>query len=199
MNLKEFTQSKTSQVLSTQSRRADLSALELSTLHFQMGQFLAYHILEDFEVAHCDIAHVQGKRQGFEIAGKGDICVMAMLRAGLFAAEGIRSIFKDGAFFLEQDNVAEIVSKHSLESKTVIIVDAVINTGKSIAKILNQLIGAKCYKIVVATLVMQDDARQLAIDFPDVRFYALRVSENRYKGTKGIDTGNRLFNTLDLD
>ena len=199
MNFKEFTNTKASQVLSTQSRRADLSALELGALHFQMGQFLAYHILEDFELAHCDIAHVQGIRSGFEIAGKGDICVMAMLRAGLFAAEGIRSIFTDGAFFLEHDNMEEIVSKHSLESKTVIVVDAVINTGKSIANILNQLIAAKCEKVIVATLVMQDDARRLAIDFPVVSFYALRVSENRYKGTKGIDTGNRLFNTLELD
>jgi uracil phosphoribosyltransferase len=199
MNLKEFTQSHASQVLSTQSRRADLSALELGALHFQMGQFLAYHILEDFELTQCDIAHVQGKRSGFEIAGKEDICVMGMLRAGLFAAEGIRSIFKDGAFFLEHDNVAEIINKQSLESKTVIVVDAVINTGKSISNILNQLIAAKCEKIVVAALVLQDDAKRLANDFPTVSFYALRISENRYKGTKGIDTGNRLFNTLELD
>jgi uracil phosphoribosyltransferase len=194
MNFKDFTQSKASQVLSTQARRADLPALELTALHFQMGQYLAYQILEDFELADCEITHVQGNRQGIEIADKEDICVMALLRAGLYAADGIRSIFKYGAYFLESNDAAETDRKYAFAHKTLIVVDAVINTGRSIKKVLNILRDAKCKRIVVATLVMHEDAKQLALDFPDVHFYALRVSGNKYKGTGGTDTGNRLFN-----
>jgi uracil phosphoribosyltransferase len=112
------------------------------------------------------------------------------MRAGLYAAEGVRSVFTDSQFF----TVTEI-DNNDLENKIIIVIDAVINTGKSIEKAIENLHKSKPRKIFVATLIMQKDALYLSEKYSDIYFYALRVSENKYVGKGEADTGNRLFNT----
>ena len=192
MRIKDFTNKKAVQLLATQSRRADISSTELCKIHFEMGKFLAYEILEEFELTETKIQHVQGIKTGVELADKSDIAIFAQMRAGLYAAEGVRSVFTDSHFFLNS-NTEEI--KIGLKNKTVIIVDAVINTGKSIEKIIEQLQKHKAKRIIIATLIIQKDASYLTDKYADIQFYALRISENKYFGKGGTDTGNRLFNT----
>jgi uracil phosphoribosyltransferase len=196
MRLKEFTYKKAVQLLATQSRRADISSTELCEIHFEMGKFLAYEMLEEFELTETEIQHVQGIKTGVELADKSNIVIFALMRAGLYAAEGVRSIFTDSQFFLHS-NIEEI--NVDLENKIVIIVDAVINTGKSIEKIIKQLQKHNAKRIIIATLIFQKDASYLADKYPYIQFYALRISENKYVGIGGTDTGNRLFNTTNND
>lgn len=190
MRVKDFTNKKAVQLLATQSRRTDISSTELCKIHFEMGKFLAYEMLEDFELSETEIQHVQGIKTGVELADKNNIVIFALMRAGLYAAEGVRSVFTDSQFF----PVTEIENS-DLENKIIIIVDAVINTGKSIEKAIEHLRKSKPRKIFVATLIMQKDALHLSEKYSDIYFYALRVSENKYVGKGGTDTGNRLFNT----
>lgn len=193
MPLQEFTSRKAVQLLATQSRRADLSSIELCKLHVEMGTYLAYQMLEEFDLQETQIQHVQGIKTGVELADGHNIAVCALMRAGLYAAEGIRNVVRDAQFFLLH---GEEIPTEDLKGKTVIVADAVINTGRSIEKIIEQLQPDVARRIIVATLVMQKEATSLAEKYPDVSFYALRVSENKYVGKGGTDTGNRLFNTI---
>jgi uracil phosphoribosyltransferase len=190
MAIREFTNKNAVQLLATQSRRTDISSTELCKIHFEMGKYLAYQMLDEFELREIEIRHVQGIKTGSELADKSNIVIFALMRAGLYAAEGVRSVFTDSQFF----TVTEI-DNNDLENKIIIVIDAVINTGKSIEKAIENLHKSKPRKIFVATLIMQKDALYLSEKYSDIYFYALRVSENKYVGKGEADTGNRLFNT----
>ncbi|WP_430409284.1 uracil phosphoribosyltransferase [Kordia sp.] len=192
MNFTHFTEKKAAQLLATQSRRADINAITLCDIHVEMGKFIAYEMLEEFELTTIDIQHVQGIKSGVDIANKDKIVILPLMRAGLYAAEGIRSVFVDSHFI-----VADEITKttYDFTNQTIIIVDAVINTGKSIENVLHTLLAFNVNKIIVVTLILQKEALQLIRKYPTISFYALRISENKYVGTKGTDTGNRLFNT----
>jgi len=193
MTIREFTNKNAVQLLATQSRRADISSTELCKIHFEMGKYLAHQMLDEFELTETEIKHVQGIKTGCELADKNNILIFALMRAGLYAAEGVRSVFTDSQFFPVKE-----IDNNDLENKIIIVVDAVINTGKSIEKAIEHLRKSKPRKIFVATLIMQKDALHLSEKYPDIYFYALRVSENKYVGKGGSDTGNRLFNTTNL-
>ena len=80
--------------------------------------------------------------------------------------------------------------------KDIIIVDSVINEGRSIRQVFGTLRGKSRLQIYVLTAVMQHEASlKLPKEFPRVRFVALRVSENKYSGKGGTGTGNRLYAT----
>lgn len=193
MAIREFTSKNAVQLLATQSRRTDISSTELCKIHLEMGKYLAYQMLDEFELTDTKIKHVQGIKTGSELADKSNIVIFALMRAGLYAAEGVRSVFADSQFF----PVTEI-DNNDLENKIIIVVDAAINTGKSIEKAIQHLRKSKPRKIFVATLIMQRDALHLSERYSDIHFYALRISENKYVGKGGTDTGNRLFNTTNL-
>lgn len=199
MPIHHFTNKNAVQLLATQSRRVDISATELCHIHFEMGKFLSYQILDEFEMIEIDIQHVQGIKKGVELANKSEIVIITLMRAGLYAAEGVRSVFKDSMFILENGDIEDICNKYDFNNKTIIIVDAVINTGKSILKVIENLEKSNCKKIIVATLIMQAEALKMVDNYPKIAFYALRVSENKYVGKGGTDTGNRLFNTPSLN
>ena len=88
-----------------------------------------------------------------------------------------------------------------LSPKKVIVVDSVINSGKSIQGVLKRLQDFQKKEpslinpsIYVMTAVMQQKACELLpSEFPRVRFLAFRMSTNSYTGLGGSDTGNRLF------
>lgn len=196
MNVKDFSQKKAHIYLATQSRRADLKPLELGKIHFEMGCMLGYELLEEFEFTTIEIQHVQGVRKSLDLAAKDQIVIVAMMRAGLYAAEGVRHVFNESAFVLY--NRPEDLG-NNLTGKKVILIDSVINTGKSIQKTIDILIKLRVSKIFVATLVMQSEATFLARKYPMVAFYAFRVSKNKYVGKGGTDTGNRLFGTINFE
>ncbi len=64
---------------------------------------------------------------------------------------------------------------------------------------LQALIDQGPARVIVVCSVMQEEAQVLAQEFPFVRFVAMRISKNRYKGVGRTDTGHRLFNTTYLD
>ena len=92
--------------------------------------------------------------------------------------------------------------------KTILLVDSVVNSGKSVVEFVHHIrgTGGESVRIVVVAGVVQAGAvREEAVlgamvkadEMLDV--VALRMSENKFTGRGGTDTGNRLFNTTRLE
>lgn len=195
MKVREYTNNNAAKLLATKSRKTDVDSLELCKTHFEMGRFLGYQVLEEFQLTKIDINHVQGIKTGFELSDENSVIIFGLMRAGLYVAEGLRSIFSKCQFLLGENFETD---KINLNNKIVIVADAVINTGRSIERIIQQLQDTNVKRVFIVTLVMQKEAMFLSDKYPNIFFYALRVSDNKYVGKGTTDTGNRLFNTFDF-
>lgn len=118
-----------------------------------------------------------------------DTTVVAMMRGGIFFAEGI--YFALGCKFQVYDPKHEVFVRP--ETKNIILVDSVINTGKTLLKIMDP-------DMYVACCVINDNAVPLFNE----RLFTVRTSQNsfvgsnvqRQSGNRGPDTTMRLFNLL---
>lgn len=137
-------------------------------------------------------AHIKlGMSLGGQITGlvPEDTTIVAMLRGGIFFAEGM--YFAMGCKFQTYDPKHEEFVRP--ETKHVILVDSVINTGKTILKILDRDMKVACCVINEQVVPVFDDY-----------LYAVRVSKNSFvgknikkqEGKVGPDTTMRLFNQL---
>lgn len=137
-------------------------------------------------------AHMElGEKLAEEFSGLDpeDTTIVAMLRGGLFFAEGM--YFRLGCKFQTYDPKKDSFVRPN--TKNVILVDSVINTGKTILAILEP-------DMKVASCVIN----QKAIPLFDKQLYTIRVSENSFVGAdvlqqmgdKGPDTTMRLFNLI---
>lgn len=136
-------------------------------------------------------AHIQ---LGIELAknikiNPEDTTVVAIMRGGIFFAQGI--YFELGCKFCVYN--PKIEEYHRPNTKYVILVDSVINTGKSILPLIDE-------NTIVACNVINDKAVERLCD----KLYAIRVSNNSYVGKDvkiqdgkiGPDTTSRLFNLI---
>lgn len=137
-------------------------------------------------------AHIKlGMALGRQVTGllPEDTTIVAMLRGGIFFAEGM--YFSMGCKFQTYDPKHERFVRP--ETKNVIFVDSVINTGKTLLEILDQ-------DMIVACCVINEAALPM---FKDI-LYTVRVSKNSFvgknvrkqEGKVGPDTTMRLFNQL---
>jgi len=139
----------------------------LAKAHIELGSELAKHLPVD----------------------PNETTVVAILRGGMFFAEGI--YFKLGCRFQLYDPKRETFSRPN--TRYVILVDSVINTGKTIRDILQP-------DMLIACCVINEKA---VPEFQD-QLYTVRVSQNSFVGSnvqkpvgnKGPDTTMRLFNLL---
>lgn len=138
------------------------------------------------------MAHINlGIRLGevFMELDPSDTTIVALMRGGMFFAEGI--YFKVGCKFQVFNPKTEKFVRP--ETKNVIIVDSVINTGKTIKEILEP-------DMYVASCVIN----QKAVPLFDKQLFTIRVSKNSFVGSnvqkqssdQGPDTTMRLFNLI---
>ena len=138
------------------------------------------------------IAHMKlGKALGNQMTmfDPADTTVVAILRGGIFFAEGI--YFSLGCRFQTYDPKHEIFAEP--KTRNTILVDSVINTGKTMLEIMAP-------GMYVACCVINEKA---VPQFQD-RLFTVRVSKNSFVGTnvlkqsgsRGPDTTMRLFNLL---
>jgi hypothetical protein len=84
----------------------------------------------------------------------------------------------------------------------VILVDSVVNEGMRIRRAIGHVdslllpCGPKPRLFVLTGVMQAKSSSTLPAQFPRIRFLTLRVSENKYSGQGGTDTGNRLFGTI---
>lgn len=137
--------------------------------------------------AHMELGSLLAEQmKGFD---PEDTTIVAMLRGGIFFAEGM--YFSLGCKFQMFDPKNETFQRP--DTKNVIIVDSVINTGKTILNILTP-------NMLVACCVINEKAVSLF----SKQLYTVRVSSNSFigkdvkkqSGNVGPDTTMRLFNQL---
>jgi hypoxanthine phosphoribosyltransferase len=159
-----------------------VSGVKLRNSHYLLGKEIAKYI---------------------EFRQNKPIAIIAMMRAGLFFANGIADQIEENgipvSLLLTYNDRLTCEDENVIEGKDVLIVDAVINTGKSIFRLLNEL-PSQC-QAKIATTVIPNSSISL---FDDYELYVIRTSENKFEGAKvrvvangkGPDTGDRLFNTM---
>lgn len=137
--------------------------------------------------AHMELGRLLGEKM--VQVNPRDTTVVAMLRGGIFFAEGI--YFQLGCKFQTYDPKREAFVRP--QTKNVILVDSVINTGKTIKDIFKE-------NMFVACCVINENA----ISHFDEKLFTIRVSKNSFvggnvhkqSGKVGPDTTMRLFNIL---
>ena len=177
------------------TRRAETPAAALAGAHRKVGEALAPAVAQHVSLEDVEIDHVKGKSTGVRVAPNGGPIFIAMLRAGLFIAEGMWESIPGSALVLF-DGVPNSLVDVPVGNRLVVIVDAVINTGKSLQPVLQHVQSRSPAKLVVATLVgYRPTVETLAESYPAVDFLAGRLSERSYVGSGTTDTGSRLFGT----
>lgn len=124
--------------------------------------------------------------------------VLVLERGGRFFGDGLYTKF--GGTLYSYNPKAELPS---IPKENIIIVDSVINSGKSMLKAIEKLeaINPEA-EIFIAVNVIQKNAVELLRDF---KIFAVRTSDNSFVGSrqssqkngKGPDTADRLFNLID--
>ena len=138
------------------------------------------------------MAHIElGKALGEQMVGfdPEDTTIVAIMRGGIFFAEGM--YFSLGCKFQVYDPKNEVFKRPA--TKQVILVDSVINTGKTLQKICDQDMSVACCVI-----------NEKAVSLFENRLFTVRVSQNSFVGNNvlkqvgsvGPDTTMRLFNQL---
>lgn len=139
--------------------------------------------------AHIRLGEIMGSCIGEEEMNPQDTTVVAILRGGIFFALGI--YLSMGCRFMTYDPKNQKFIRP--ETKHVLLVDSVINTGSTIKKILQPDMKVACCVI-----------NEKAIQIFSPQLYTVRTSENSFvgsdvkkqRGTKEPDTTMRLFNEL---
>lgn len=137
---------------------------------------------------------------------KADFCnaryvVVIMMRSGLAFGQGITDYLDCPELFYDESSEETFVRLFLEDGKykrhKIIVCDGVINSGKTIKRIVEQLAG---YDIIIASNVISSKFKISSL-YP---IYASRISMNSFVGSKqrvvlngkGPDTSDRLFRTI---
>ncbi|KXT01632.1 hypothetical protein AC578_8041 [Pseudocercospora eumusae] len=208
INLHHATNKTAAKLLMTPTRDANVTGRALQEAHRQVGHYLAIEYLADLiGIEPFDIPHVQNNMvSGNRLAGEARTIIVPLMRGGEPMAFGVHDAFPL-ASFLHASSPEDLKPEKLKDRETIILVDSVINSGKSIAEFVNHLrqlrIAARI--VVVAGVVQQESVAENGTlakalnGFGVLDVIALRQSVNKYTGAGGTDTGNRLFNTTHLE
>ena len=143
-----------------------------------------------------------GERLGAILKGRipeQNAALLVLERGGRFFGDGVYGGFGGRLYPYNPSKDALPL----IDDKIVVIIDSVINTGKSIEVIIDKLREHNPnVEIVLVTNVIQ---RKAVDRFKDYLMFAVRVSDNSFvgknqatqKGNSGPDTADRLFNLIE--
>ncbi|KAM0793851.1 uracil phosphoribosyltransferase-domain-containing protein [Usnea florida] len=193
-------------LLATRMRDAAVAGPDLREAHRRVGWYLANEFLGDVVgLEKCPIQHVLGHpSQGYQLLHEKQTTIVALMRGGEPMAYGVNDAFPLAMFVHAKDT--NDLKPHHLEGQlTVILVDSVINTGKTVIEFVEHVRSLHAtIRIVIVAGVVQDQClsekglKQQLAHHVKLHLVALRLSETKFKGSGTTDTGNRLFNTTHL-
>ncbi|PQE30844.1 uracil phosphoribosyltransferase protein [Rutstroemia sp. NJR-2017a WRK4] len=190
-------------LLMTPMRDAHNDGPVLRESHRRVGQYLATEFLARVVgIEEFPIPHVQGHySSGYRLLNEQKTSIVALMRGGEPMAFGVNDIFPLAMFV--HASCPEDIKLHHLQGQlTVLLVDSVVNSGKSVVQFEQHIrkLHATIRIVVVAGVVQTESvssgglidqfARNTTLDI-----ITLRLSENKFTGRGTTDTGNRLFNT----
>ncbi|KFY67435.1 hypothetical protein V496_01626 [Pseudogymnoascus sp. VKM F-4515 (FW-2607)] len=190
-------------LLMTPMRNNKFAGPALKEAHHDAGRYLAVEFLSDvIGVEKYQIPHVQGHpTSGYQLFHESQTLIVALMRGGEPMASGVNKVFPLAA--LVHANNPSDMTRHLQDRRTVVLVDSVVNTGKTVVQFVQYIRSVHpTIHIVVVTGVAQ--AQSISIlnkTLPSetrLSLVALRLSENKFTGSGTTDTGNRLFNTTHL-
>ncbi|RDA96308.1 hypothetical protein CP533_1685 [Ophiocordyceps camponoti-saundersi (nom. inval.)] len=200
------TDTNAARLLMTPTRDAAIAGPALRKAHRQVGRYLAIQHLSDvMGLEEYEMRHVQGSvTSGHRLRDEERTLIVALMRGGEPLALGVNGVFQQ-AMFLHADSASDVDEMHLHGLRSVILVDSVVNTGKTLLQFIKRIhdLEPDMRIFVVAAVVQAEAVSQghdltVAMEQHDVRLVALRLSDNKFTGTKETDTGNRLFNTTHL-
>lgn len=193
-------------LLMSPMRDASASGPPLRAAHQRVGLYLANEFVSQLiGVEEYPIPHVQGHQSnGYRLRHEQQTSIVALMRGGEPMACGVSEAFPT-AIFIHAASASDIKDHHLKNQRTVILVDSVVNSGKSITEFVMRIRNSHpSIRIVVVAGVVQAEVVAKSHDWHrrmwcfGISLVALRLSENKFTGTKSTDTGNRLFNTTHL-
>jgi uracil phosphoribosyltransferase/phosphoserine phosphatase len=194
-------------LLMTPTRDARVAGPVLREAHRRVGWYLATEFLADvIGVEEYPIPHVRGHQtSGHRLCHEQQTSIVALMRGGEAMALGVNEAFPL-AMFVHASQPDNIKLYHLLRQRTVLLVDSVVNSGKTVAEFVQQVrrLHATIRIVVVAGVVQAesvsvDSLLGRALDRDAyLSLIALRLSDNKFTGRGATDTGNRLFNTTHL-
>ena len=193
-------------LLMTPMRDAMIAGPALRKAHGEVGSYLAIEFLTGMiGLEEYTIPHVQGHpTSGFRLRHEQQTTIVALMRGGEPMALGINSVFRL-AMFVHAAQPSDIKLHHLHKQQAVLLVDSVVNSGKSVAKFIQHVrsLDTTVRIIVIAGVVQAQSLSegvfsQALEDDMNLGLVALRLSDNKFTGKGTTDTGNRLFNTTQL-
>ena len=193
-------------LLMTSMRDASIRGPALRNAHHRAGWYLATEILPDvLGMEEYSIAHVQGhSTSGHRVKDECRTLIVALMRGGEPMALGVNEALAS-AVFLHAKHAHDVTAAYLEGTSAVILVDSVVNSGNTMIEFVGQVHELKrTVAIVMLVGVVQSESimrlkmLHQRLEHPRVALVALRISENKYKGQGGTDTGNRLYNTIKL-
>ena len=164
-------------LLVNKTRQAELTGPSLAEAHREVGKRLAGSVARHYPLEDVLIKHVTGSSTGVKLQ-----------------AEGIWTSLPGSALvhYSEGSNLHESPTG----GRPVVIVDSVINTGRSIRDVLKAVVNLQPSNLSVAALVAYRPTLEILVgEFPSVDFHIARISDRSYVGQGSTDTGARLFGT----
>ncbi|KAI4190094.1 MAG: hypothetical protein L6R41_001013 [Letrouitia leprolyta] len=193
-------------LLATPMRDAAMAGPSLRTAHHRVGWYLAMEFVTSaLGLEQAPIRHVLGHQtRGYQLLHEQRTTIVALMRGGEPMAYGVNEAFP-AAMFLHASEPDDIKLHHLQEQVTVILVDSVVNTGKSIVEFVQHVrkLHATISIVVVAGVVQAQCVLDGILDrafarHANLQLIALRLSDTKFTGSGTTDTGNRLFNTTHL-
>ncbi|KAK7748656.1 hypothetical protein SLS53_000677 [Cytospora paraplurivora] len=199
------TETAAAKLLMTPMRDAELASVALRAAHQRAGWWVATQLVSEvIGLGKTTIAHVQGHpTSGHQLLDEQKTVIVALMRGGEPMAFGVSEAFPS-AMFVHADTPEDVKEHHITGQKNLILVDSVVNSGATVVDFLRHIrLIHKSLRIVVVAGVIQarffKTPPEAVADDINVSIVALRLSDNEFKGKRGTDTGNRLFNTTHLD
>ncbi|KAI9694450.1 MAG: hypothetical protein M1822_000066 [Bathelium mastoideum] len=194
-------------LLAAPMRNANVAGPALREKHRQSGWYLANEFISEVIcIEEYNIEHVQGGSvMGYRLLDEKKTTIVALMRGGEPMALGVNDAFPS-ASLIHAKFPNDIKDQHLKGMSSVILVDSVINTGKTLVEFIERVLDINAaLRIVTVAGVVQvgsisgDGPLALLARKKHLILVALRLSENKFKGKGATDTGNRLFNTTFLD
>ena len=192
-------------LLMTPTRDAKVAGPALRRAHGNVGWYLATELVTRTDMIGLEeyvIPHVQGHQvSGHRLCHEKQTAIIALMRGGEPMAFGVNSAFPL-AMLLHATKPSDVKSHHLHKRHNVLLVDSVINSGKSVVEFIQHIrsLDATIRIVVVAGTVQAKSLSEgpffqtLERD-KNLSLIALRRSDNKFTGSGITDTGNRLFNT----
>lgn len=201
------TEKNAAKLIATPMRDAATAGPMLRKAHRRAGWYLAHEFLLDvIGIEECPVTHVLGHNTtGHRLRYEQQTTIVALMRAGEPMADGVNDAFPL-AMFVHAKRPEDIQSHHLKGKAQVILVDAVVNSGKTAMEFVETIrtIDANIHIVFVAGVVQAecvspDSAIYKSLtDVGNISLIALRISDTKFTGSGTTDTGNRLFNTTHI-